>query len=288
MRKPVDWNAPIKLVLKELKSNDKSVVCQALRQLRQRFIGLDKRDQLQVLIHHLNGNKNCRKWAYGKLIDLWDDAFEPIITQLWNQYHEERCAWAIINHFPLEYVIENEEALSIGNNRKFVVRRLCDDVTYQINETSLSTSDYVWVLSYTGRSISDDKAKWILIDIVKAISANRADSIAVIDYTMGFTFSATLNKVIFHLVKMGKGEVVSVFLKWYQQATKGMKGMDTTYELYNIYAETLHKSISDLEIAFWGEASKETENDIQRNIDTLLLLNESERNMMKEDEDLVN
>lgn len=288
MRKPVDWNAPIKLVIKELRSNDKSVASQALRQLRQRFIGLDKRDQIQVLIHHLNGNKACREWAYGKLIDLWDDAFEPIIKQLWNQYHEERCAWPIINHFPLQYILENEEALSIGNNRKFVVRRLCDDATYQINETSLSTYDYVWVLSYTGRSISDDKAKRILIDIVKAISDQKADSIPVIDYTMGATFSATLNKVLFHLVKMGKQDVVLVFLKWYQQATEGMIDMNTTNELYDIYAEKLLKNISELEIAFWGEANEETKNNIQRNIDTLLLLNESERNMMKRNEDLVN
>lgn len=288
MRKPVDWNAPIQLVLKELKSNDKSVVYQALRQLRQRFIGLDKRDQLQVLIHHLNGNKACRNWAYGKLIDLWDDAFEPIIKRLWNQYHEERCAWPIINHFPLQYIFENEEALSIGHNRKFVVRRLCDDATYQINETSLSTYDYVWVLSYTGRSISDDKAKRILIEIVKEISAQKANTIAVIDYSMGATFSTTLNSVLFHLEKMGKQDVVSIFLKWYQQATEGMTGMDTRNELYNIYAEKLYKSISDLEIAFWGEANEETKNDIQRNIDTLLLLNESERNMLKRNEDLVN
>ena len=55
MRKPVDWNAPIKLVIKELRSNDKSVVSQALRQLRQRFIGLDNSYGINTMKKDVHG-----------------------------------------------------------------------------------------------------------------------------------------------------------------------------------------------------------------------------------------
>ena len=116
MRTPQLWNTPLKSLLRDLQSEDRKTENAALKELRRRFVGLDKEDQMQVLMHHLRREKSFREWAYSRLLDLWDVSFEPIIKGLWEQYHEEKCAWAVIRHFPLSYVLEHKEDLAIGDH----------------------------------------------------------------------------------------------------------------------------------------------------------------------------
>lgn len=99
MYKDKDWNAPLAQQLKDLHSPDKAVVKMAEQQLRQRFVGLDKENQILVLKHHLQSGKSCRDWAYIRLLSYWDEAFVPIITKLWKTYHEEKCSWVITKIF---------------------------------------------------------------------------------------------------------------------------------------------------------------------------------------------
>ena len=87
---------------------------------------------------------------------MWDESFEPIVKSLWEQYHEEKCAWAIIRHFPLSYVSKHEKDLAIRKNRPFVIRRLCEDKSYAVDRDKLTPYEYIWVLSTTGRDITTE------------------------------------------------------------------------------------------------------------------------------------
>ena len=57
MKQPNNWNTPLKSVLKNLQSDKRSVENAALRELRRRFVGLDKKEQMLVLMHHLRREK---------------------------------------------------------------------------------------------------------------------------------------------------------------------------------------------------------------------------------------
>lgn len=79
MRNSQHWNSPLKSVMKDLQSDNRPTQNAALKELRRRFVGLDKEEQMQVLVHHLRREKSFREWAYSRLLDLWDEAFEPIV-----------------------------------------------------------------------------------------------------------------------------------------------------------------------------------------------------------------
>ena len=218
MRTPQLWNTPLKSLLRDLQSEDRKTENAALKELRRRFVGLDKEDQMQVLMHHLRREKSFREWAYSRLLDLWDVSFEPIIKGLWEQYHEEKCAWAVIRHFPLSYVLEHKEDLAIGKNRPFVIRRLCEDRSYTIDREKLTPYEYIWVLSTTGRDITTERAWGILFEATKEIcQAKDAD-----DYGQGDTFSVKINKILYHLDKMDKSVITASYRNWYQSVIESI------------------------------------------------------------------
>lgn len=218
MKQPNNWNTPLKSVLKDLQSGNRTIENVALKELRRRFVGLDKKEQVLVLMHHLRREKSYREWAYSRLLDLWDESFEPIIAELWDNYHEEQCAWPIVRHFPTSYILEHKEELAIGRNRPFVIRRLCEDKSYVIEQGALDAYEYLWVISSTGRQISVDEVWRLLVKVTKEICEMKND----VDYADGETFSEKLNKMLYHLDKMGMTYVADRYRNWYQKSLDGI------------------------------------------------------------------
>ena len=227
MRSPQQWNTPLKSLLKDLQSEDRKTENSALKELRRRFVGLDKKDQMQVVMHHLCREKSYREWAYARLLDLWDETFEPVIADLWEHYHEDKCAWPIIRHFPAHYVLEHKEELSIGKNRPFVIRRLCEEKDFNVDAEELSPYEYIWILSTSGRTISADKAWHILVEATKEVCKEKSAD----DYAQGETFSAKLNKILYHLDKMGRSLTTAIYREWYKSAIDGL----TVSQLWDWY-----------------------------------------------------
>ena len=218
MKRHNNWNTSLKSVLKDLHSENRKAEDTALKELRRRFVGLDKKEQMLVLRHHLRREKSYREWAYSRLLDLWDDSFEPVISDLWNRYHEEKCAWPIVRHFPTSYILEHEEELSIGRNRPFVIRRLCEEKSFVIDQETLDPYEYLWVISSTGRNISADEVWKLLVEATKEICETKN----FIDCANGETFSEKLNKMLYHLDKMGMALVADRYRKWYQKSLNGI------------------------------------------------------------------
>lgn len=218
MKQVNNWNTPLKSVLKDLQSEKRKTENDALKELRRRFVGLDKKEQMLVLMHHLSREKSYREWAYSRLLDLWDETFESVIADLWERYHEEQCAWPIVRHFPTSYILEHKEELAIGRNRPFVIRRLCEEKSFVIDQETLDPYEYLWVISSTGRRISKDEAWKILVKVTKEICETKN----AIDYTDGETFSEKLNKMLYHLDKMGMALVADRYRKWYQKSLNGI------------------------------------------------------------------
>lgn len=262
MRSPQQWNTPLKSLLRDLQSEDRKTENAALKELRRRFVGLDKEQQMQVIMHHLRREKSYREWAYTRLLDLWDESFEPVILGLWEQHHEEKCAWAVIRHFPLSYVLEHKEDLAVGRNRPFVVRRLCEDRSYTIDRDKLTPYEYIWILSTTGRDITTERAWGILFEATKEVCQAKN----VIDYGVGDTFSVKINKILYHLDKMDKSVITVSYRNWYQSAIESITDtqildwyriakqlkLDGIRHPYDILADKLFMHLPELEMYIAG------------------------------------
>lgn len=177
-------------------------------------------------------------------------------------YHEEKCAWAVIRHFPLSYVLEHKEDLAIGKNRPFVVRRLCEDKYYTIDRDKLTAYEYIWILSTTGRDITTESAWNLLIEATKEVcQAKDVD-----DYGQGYTFSVKINKILYHLDKMDKLVITASYRNWYQSAIESITDsqiwdwyriakrlrLDGIRHPYDILADKLFMHLPELEMFIAG------------------------------------
>ena len=106
-RRRIPRNKPIATVIKNYLDKKSGKVTESREEIRRRFFGLDWKDQKRIISAFLDAGKSDRDWAYSRLLDLWDNSFSLKISELWAKYHEFRCAWIIIRHFPLDYIKTN-------------------------------------------------------------------------------------------------------------------------------------------------------------------------------------
>lgn len=160
-------NRPAATLVKEYCDKKSGKVSDARRELQRRFGGLDWNIQKKVLTAHLQACTSDRQWAYTQLLSLWDDSFTPLIDQLWQTYHEERCSWIIVNHFTEDYVKSHLEELSEGRNYFFICRRLGHDEHFPIDASRLQPMDCLSLMAHLGRSMTAEEALDMVFTIAK-------------------------------------------------------------------------------------------------------------------------
>ena len=105
----VSRNNPIATVIKNYMNKKSGKVTDSRNEIQRRFLGLDWEDQKHILEAFLESGKTDRNWAYSGLLRLWDDSFETKVLELWETYHEERCAWVVVRHCSEAYIINHLE-----------------------------------------------------------------------------------------------------------------------------------------------------------------------------------
>lgn len=160
-------NTPVTTLIKNYTNKKSGKVSEARNEIRRRFDFLDWKDQKKILLSFLDSGKTDRNWAYTKLLDYWDTSFEPKVKELWEQLHEQRCAWAVLRYFPVEYIIQNEETFTEERDYYFICLRLAMNKDYVIDKSRLSITDYLSVLYHTRRTISHSEAMDCLFDVVQ-------------------------------------------------------------------------------------------------------------------------
>lgn len=167
MKKKVEHNRPVATLLKEYTGHDKKKIAAARTELHRRFDYLDYDIQKKILLAHLESTKNDRQWAYPRLLDYWDASFIAPVLNAWDKYHEKRCSWAIVQHFPKEYIIEHiEELASIERNYYYICLRFGGDNDFVIDKNRLLPFDLIRVACKTGMPISHDEAMWSVFSII--------------------------------------------------------------------------------------------------------------------------
>ena len=159
-------NTPITTLIKNYINKKSGKVSKSREEIKWRFNALDWKDQKKILPAFLDSCVSDREWAYGKLLDYWDDSFLPKVKELWETSHDYKCSWSVIRHFPLEYIIEHMNEFTDERDYYFICLRLAKDKDYVIDRSRLSKTDYLATLYHTGRMISDKDAVNTMFEVV--------------------------------------------------------------------------------------------------------------------------
>lgn len=160
-------NAPIITLIKNYINKKSGKVSESRDEIKQRFSGLDWKDQKKILSAFLESCASDREWAYGKLIDYWDESFLPKVKELWETSHEYKCSWSVIRYFPLEYITEHMDEFTEERDYYFICLRLAQDKSYVIDRAKLSKVDYLAALYHSDRFISCEDALETLFGVVR-------------------------------------------------------------------------------------------------------------------------
>ena len=244
MRK-VSRNNPIATVIKKYMNKKSGKVTDSRKEIQRRFFGLDWKDQKKVMAAFLEAGVSDRNWAYSRLLDLWDASFEEKVQELWEAYHEEKCAWVIIRHFPKEYLQKHIDQFNEGRDYYFICRRLAEDSGFVIDKYKLSKTDYLMALSHADSHIADEEATDTLYEIVKDIAFHWCPSMELSrDYmpqrreVMTASDFANVSIALYYIEKMGNDDVVTAFRTW-ENNVQGIVRDSEEYKALN------SKSISD-------------------------------------------
>ncbi len=230
MRKKMTHNNPIAGVIKNYMNKKSGKVTESRKEIQRRFFGLDWKDQKKIINAFLDSGSSDRNWAYTRLLDLWDDGFETKIKDLWELRHEERCAWVVIRHFPLEYLKRHMDELKEGRNYYFICRRMADDADYEINRDQMEETDYLMALYHANRHVTDSEAMDILFKTVRKICAHWWPSLLLsrsyrLDRNVMMEASdfSGISLALYYLKRMGNEEAVEIFNVWDDEMQAGVR-----------------------------------------------------------------
>jgi hypothetical protein len=159
-------NTPIAALIKNYVDKKSGKVSVSRDEIKRRFDHLDWKDQKKILTAFLDSGISDRGWAYGKLLDCWDESFAPKVKELWETYHEYKCSWSVIRYFPSEYLQDHLDEFTDDRDYYFICLRLAKDKSFVIDRSKLSDIDYLALLYHTDRDISSDDAFDTLFRVV--------------------------------------------------------------------------------------------------------------------------
>ena len=211
-------NVPIATQIKNYQNKASGKVSEARKDIQQRFSCLDWKIQKQILFLFLDSGKTDRIWAYTKLFWIWEDSFCEKIQSLWEQYHEDRCSWVIIKHFPEQYLQEHIDSLGYGRNYYFICRRLCLLKDYEVDKSKLTKLDYLSILALKHEQIEDNKVLDTMFAIVHDLCVGGVSWQEGRTLSHGSIYSATsssqISRALDYLYEMGCHSAAGIFRSW--------------------------------------------------------------------------
>ena len=214
-------NSPIATLIKNYVNKNSGKVSVSREEIQRRFNWLDWKDQKRILTAFLDSGRSDREWAYGKVLDYWDESFMPKVKELWETYHEYKCSWSVIRYFPLNYISKHIEDFTDERDYFFICLRLAKDKSFALDRAKLSNTDYLAVLYHTDRYITADDARDTLFSIVHDCCQNdafimkleRLDRGKHRDVITPANFRE-VNLAFYYVVKLQQYEVAAQFRDW--------------------------------------------------------------------------
>ena len=214
-------NTPIATLIRNYVDKKSGKVSESREEIKWRFNALDWKDQKRIIMAFLDAGKSDRAWAYGKVLDYWDESFFPKVKELWESYHEYKCSWSVIRYFPLDYITEHMDEFTDERDYYFICLRLAKNKELVIDRTKLSNTDYLVLLYHTDRYIAAEDARDTLFSIVHDCCQNdafimkleRLDRGKHRDVITPGNFRE-VNLAFYYVVKLQQYEVAAEFRDW--------------------------------------------------------------------------
>ena len=212
-------NTPIAMLIKNFINKKSGKVAESRKEIQRRFEHLDWKDQKKILIASLDSCKSDRQWAYSKLYHHWDKSFEAKVKDVWDKLHEPMCAWSIIRFFPISYVKENMTSFTGERDFYFISLRLAEDPNYVIDRSKLRAVDYLAILYYLGRTLSEDEAIDMLFEIVhdlciSGFSIYEQTRINYDESVFNLSKHQSISRAHNYLFSMGHEKAIRYFDEW--------------------------------------------------------------------------
>lgn len=179
-------NAPIEELI--VKLNDKKERTEAVWQIKRRFLGLDYKNQMQIMSTFLEMSVGYRKWCYTTLKKWREPLLDDKLIELWKKYREPDCRKLLTAILPEEKIVNIIEDLLEGINRRdyfMLIKRfgMCDwfhvdkDLLAKFCEISDFDEDgmpmplpfenrncyfYLWGMSMTHQGLSKEECAYII------------------------------------------------------------------------------------------------------------------------------
>ena len=237
-------NTPIVTLIRNFVNKESGKVSESRKEIRRRFPALDWKDQKKIISAFLDSCASDREWMYTRLFDYWDDCFAEQIKSLWEKYHEDKCAWVVIRFLPENYVKSQIDHFPGGRNYYFVCRRLAHNEDFQIERNKLSAIDYLSVIFYSGKNLSDDEATEIFYKIVCEECEKENMFIDMRHVGRGVFFAlrdfAVISKALYYLESSNKTGVLETLEAWGENVAE-------TIRLSEEYATLKKAPLSDYE-----------------------------------------
>ncbi|MBO4804944.1 MAG: hypothetical protein J5554_02760 [Paludibacteraceae bacterium] len=221
-------NRPIRTVLKEYVEHQRGKVVNAREELHRRFDGLDWSIQKKILTAHLEASYIDREWACTRLLQLWDNYFFPLVQRIWENYHEERCSWIIIRHFPQYYIMDQLEWFNFKRNYFHICLRFGHEEGFVIDKTKLSPEDTIYLHYRHSLKLESHEAEELLNQIIlNALRSYWHTDIAKKYLTMRVTrlhptLILKLDQSLYYIKQMKIEPVATSFSDWCDSMAKIM------------------------------------------------------------------
>lgn len=215
-------NRPIATLLKWYADKGSGKVTDARKEIMRRFDYLDWKVQKRIALMFLQGGKSDREWAYRKIYRLWDKCFQEPVRRLWEEHHENMCAWSVIKYFPMDYVKANAEQLEEVNGYYHLCMRLAEEADYVIDRSKLKGGEYLAVMNNCHRRVSEDEAKDIFFRSVYECWLDDSPTASLFarkgrEGMLSIFDIAAINAIRSEFFSMGFHELISYIDEWNQQ-----------------------------------------------------------------------
>lgn len=159
-------NEPVSILLKYLMNKSSKKVGYARGCLTKRFEHQSYRDQNKILRAFLQGTGGDCDWAARRLRDNWRKELTKEVKSAWEKTHRLLLSYVVLRHLPKIYILQQQESLAEVAGYHHVCAEIGNEPEFIMDETRLSTPDYLYVMAKLGRSVDFEMAEKSIYDFL--------------------------------------------------------------------------------------------------------------------------
>lgn len=105
-RKSIEKNLPVKKLIEMFSDRKSGMVLAAVRQLKDRYLYLEYKDQIRVMDLFLDCSVSYRAWCY-RTLSIWrEPKYDETLIAHWRKYRDHNCLHAILKKLPSHKIKE--------------------------------------------------------------------------------------------------------------------------------------------------------------------------------------